>query len=90
MVTGCLVGLSPNRHDLGIPKNNKKYDTTCDPVNTYTIYQAVLNFNNTVRFHLHVRTYDFNSARKKNGPPCFDFHENRTGWTYIVYAFIQI
>lgn len=42
MVTGYFGGLNPNRHDLGIPKNNQKYDTPCDPINTHTIYQAVL------------------------------------------------
>lgn len=78
MVTGRFGGLSPNRRDLGTPKINQKYDTTCDPINTHTIYQAVLYFNNIVGFHLQVSTYDFNLAHEKNGPPWFDFHENYT------------
>jgi hypothetical protein len=69
MVTGRFGGLSPNRHDLGTPKNTHKYDTPYDPVNTYTIYQALLYFKNTLRFHLHARKYDFIQPIKRMAFP---------------------
>jgi hypothetical protein len=69
MATGRSGGLSPNRHDLGTPKNNHKYDTPCDPVNTYTIYQDFLYSKNIVGFHLHARKYDFIQPMKRMAFP---------------------
>lgn len=65
MVTMGFGGLSPNRRDLGTPNNDHKYDTPCDPVNTYIIYQAFLHFKNIIWLHLHARKYDFNQRIKR-------------------------